>query len=77
MPSFFQAGSDLVRWDVTAVGPRGPFRLTIRHAHGDIVEYFDNADAALTRQRDLEQLLIAARTHGRAAPAEAFAGAAK
>lgn len=77
MLSFFQAGSHLVQWEITAVERDGPFRLAVRHAHGVIVEYFEDADAALNRQRDLEQLLIAAATHGRAAPRDALAGAIK
>ena len=60
MLSFFMAGPDMVRWDLT-VESNGPFRLTVRHAQGVIVEYFNTAAAALLRQQELEDLLIAAR----------------
>jgi hypothetical protein len=58
--SFFMAGPDMVRWDLT-VESNGPFRLTVRHARGVIVEYFNTSAAALLRQQELEDLLIAAR----------------
>ena len=60
MLSFFMAGPDLVRWELT-VEANGPFRLTVRHAQGVIVEYFATAAGALLRQQELEDLLIAAR----------------
>jgi hypothetical protein len=59
--NFFMAGPEVVRWQLTAVESNGPFRLTVHHAHGVIVEYFDTSAAALTRERELEDLLIAAR----------------
>jgi hypothetical protein len=61
MSNVFMAGRELVRWDVTACGENGPYRLTIRHAHGTIVEYFPAATDALEREAELEELLIAAR----------------
>jgi hypothetical protein len=61
MSNVFMAGSELIRWEVTSCGSEGPFRLTIRHAHGSIVEYFDTTAAALLREAELEELLIAAR----------------
>jgi hypothetical protein len=39
----------------------GPFRLAVHHAMGVIVEYFETPAAALMRERELEDLLIAAR----------------
>jgi len=56
------AGPDLVRWELTAVGPSGPYRLLISHASGSIIEYFDDVTAALVRQHELEDMLTAART---------------
>ena len=56
------AGPDLVGWELTAVGHSGPYRLAIHHAQGSIVEYFDDVTAALLRQGELEELLVAART---------------
>lgn len=61
MSNVFMAGPDLVRWDLTACGEHGPYRLTIRHANGSIVEYFQTTIAALEREAELEELLIAAR----------------
>jgi hypothetical protein len=59
--SFFMAGPEMVRWELTAVESDGPYRLTVRHAQGVIVEYFNSSAAALLRQQELEDLLIAAR----------------
>lgn len=59
--NFFMAGPEMVRWELTAVESHGPFRLTVHHAHGVIVEYFDTSAAALMREQELEDLLIAAR----------------
>ena len=42
MLSFFMAGPDMVRWDLT-VESDGPFRLTVRHAQGVIIEYFNTS----------------------------------
>jgi hypothetical protein len=62
--SVFMAGSELVEWHLVAVGADGPYRLTVQHARGSIVEYFATTDAALKREQELEQLLIAARGAG-------------
>ena len=59
--NFFMAGPEMVRWELTAVDSNGPFRLTVHHAQGVIVEYFETSAAALMRQQELEDLLIAAR----------------
>jgi hypothetical protein len=59
--NFFMAGPEMVRWELTAVESQGPFRLTVHHATGVIVEYFDTSAAALMREQELEDLLIAAR----------------
>jgi CheY-like chemotaxis protein len=82
--NFFMAGPDLVRWDLTALGPQGqpPFRLVVHHATGTITEHFDSVASALTRQSELEQLLIAARgavqrEPFRLPPAENLAGQAR
>src|SRR5215831_19902267 len=47
--NMFVAGRDLIRWEVTAVNPEGPYKLVMHHARGAIVEYFRNMDAALRR----------------------------
>jgi len=58
--NFFMAGPDLVRWELTQVD-QGACRLTVQHAHGTIVEYFTSPTAALLREKELEDLLLAAR----------------
>jgi hypothetical protein len=63
--NFFMAGPEMVRWDLAAVDSNGPFRLTVHHSHGVIVEYFETSAAALMREQELEDLLIAARGAGR------------
>ena len=62
MSNCFMAGSELVRWELTALGNDGPYRLSIHHGKGSIVEYFENVTDALLREEQLEALLIAART---------------
>ena len=61
MISFFMAGPEMVRWELTAVESDGPYRLTVHHTLGVIVEYFKTSAAALMREQELEDLLIAAR----------------
>ena len=70
MHNFFLAGGDLILWDLEVLPAYGssPLRLTVRHAHGSIVEYFHDTDAALAREQEIEQLLIAARGAGYSAP---------
>ena len=62
MANCFMAGPDLVHWDLTALGYDGPYRLSIHHSNGSIVEYFGDVSEALVREGQLEKLLIAART---------------
>jgi hypothetical protein len=62
MANCFMAGSELVRWELIALGQDGPYRLSIHHGSGSIVEYFETVTAALLREKELEELLIAART---------------
>ncbi len=69
MLNYFRAGPELVRWELTTLGRTRTYRLTIHHALGTIVEYFDDVAAALLRQGELEQLLIAARSTGPSEPA--------
>ena len=57
MSNFFMSGQDVVRWDVAAVEAHGPFRLTIHHPAGTIIEYFSTAAAALERERAIENAL--------------------
>jgi hypothetical protein len=60
----FRSGRDLVRSDLVTLGEDGPYRLTIRHSHGVIVEYFHTTAAALQRQEVLEGILSAVQFHG-------------
>jgi hypothetical protein len=62
MGNCFMAGSDLVRWELTALGDDGPYKLSMHHGQGSIVEYFETVTEALQREAQLEALLIAART---------------
>jgi hypothetical protein len=55
------AASDVVRSELTALGEDGPFKLTVVHSHGTIVEYFADMTVALRRQGEIEALLAAAR----------------
>ncbi len=64
MPNFFLAGRELIQWDLEVLEANGPYRLTVRHGQGSIVEYFKDTEAALLRERELEHLLIAARGAG-------------
>jgi hypothetical protein len=58
--NLFTAGQETVRSELTA-DRGGACRLAVHHSHGTIVEYFRKVDDALTRQQQLEHLLIAAR----------------
>jgi hypothetical protein len=61
MLNVFHAGTNVVRSEVTALSARGPYRLTIQHGQGTIVEYFATPSEALERQAELEDLLTSAR----------------
>jgi hypothetical protein len=65
MRTLFNAGTEVVRSELTPLGRRGPYRLTMTHAQGTIVEYFVNLMDAQRRQADLEKLLQSARGAGR------------
>lgn len=61
MVNVFAAGPEIVRWEVTAVGVHGPYRLGVYHSGGAIVEYFGSVPQALQRERELEDLFTAGR----------------
>lgn len=63
MRNLFHAGSEMMRSELKALGPRGPYQLIIAHGQGTIVEYFKTSKAALLRQAELEKLLQSARGH--------------
>jgi hypothetical protein len=56
----FKAGGHLVRWELVALSVDGPYRLTVHHERGSIAEYFRDPMAALTREKEIEDLLITA-----------------
>jgi hypothetical protein len=66
--NMFVAGRDVIRWEVTALDPEGPYRLVMHHAQGAIVEYFRAMKAALTREAELEALLLVVGAHGQSWP---------
>jgi hypothetical protein len=57
MVGYVRVGCELVRWDLTALRPDGPFRLAIQFANKPVVEVFDEPSAALTRLAEIEDLL--------------------
>ena len=59
--TYLATACDFIRAEVVSLGEDGPFRLTVFHARGAIVEYFADTAAALKRQGELEDLLDAAR----------------
>jgi hypothetical protein len=61
METLINVGAELIRTEVAALGARGPYRLTISHSRGIIVEYFHTAKAALARAAELEELLMSAQ----------------
>ena len=63
MSNFFMLGAERVRWEITAVGPSGPYRLAIDLGPaGTVVEYFDDPTAALLREADIEAVLTQTHT---------------
>ena len=61
MMTLYTAGIDLVRSELVALGPEGPYRLTVNYGKGSIVEYFHHVNEALAREAEIEQLVRAAR----------------
>ena len=61
MVNVFSSGQELVRWEVTAISDEGPYRLSLTHAGGAIVEYFHSVAAALQREHELEVLFTGSR----------------
>ena len=59
MTNFFRAGWSLVRWEIVTLGSAGPYKLSILHPQGNIVEYFKTVDAAVRREQEIEALLLA------------------
>jgi len=59
MANFFMAGSELVRWEIVSLGNAGPYKLSVMHPRGTIIEYFTTTDAAMRREQELEALFLA------------------
>jgi hypothetical protein len=57
MVHFLTIGSQVVRSELLAMSPSGPFRLAVHLPSGPIVEYFDSAITALVRQAEIEDAL--------------------
>ena len=74
MVNVFAAGSEIVRWEVTAVSVHGPYRLGVYHAGGAIVEYFRSVPQALQRERELEDLFTGGRGLASFQPAQIAVG---
>jgi hypothetical protein len=55
--SFFNAGSDIVRWELTVTHDRA-CRIVIHHTNGTTVQHFNTVAAALLRVKQLEDLLV-------------------
>jgi len=61
MSMAFQLGRRFGPSELVALSEDGPYRLTMPHLRGVIVEYFHTTEAALKRMIELEQLLGAAQ----------------
>jgi hypothetical protein len=70
MVHFFRAGPDLVLCNLTELERGGHCQLTVYHASGTIVEYFQTAAMAVRRMQELEDLLVRARGFDGLAPLE-------
>lgn len=57
--NFFMAGSDRVTWEIVTVASDGPYKLSIVHPRGTIVEYFATSAEAVKREQELESLFVA------------------
>lgn len=70
MTNFFMAGPNLIRWEIVTLGDAGPYRLSMVHPRGTIVEYFTTTGAAIEREQEIEALFLSDAT---ARPATAWA----
>ncbi len=56
--NFFMAGSDRVTWEIVSVTDGGPYKLSLVHPRGTIVEYFATSADAVKREQELEALFL-------------------
>ena len=52
----------MVRWEIVTLSATGPFKLSVMHSKGAIVEYFTTAAAALRREQEIEGLFLTSTT---------------
>lgn len=57
--NFFMVGAERVTWEIITIREGGPYRLSVFHPRGTIVEYFTTPAAALAREQEIETLLLA------------------
>ena len=57
--NLFMVGAERVTWEIVTIGEGGPYRLSVFHPRGTIVEYFTTTAAAVQREQEIEALLLA------------------
>ncbi len=57
--NFFMVGAERVMWEIRSINDGGPYRLSVFHPRGTIVEYFRTTAAAVEREQELETLFLA------------------
>jgi hypothetical protein len=53
-----QCSQHLVRWEIEATTPNGPYTLSTCFPSGRLVQVFDRASAALARQAEVQEMLV-------------------
>jgi len=53
-----QCSQHLVRWEIEAATPSGPYTLSTCFPSGRLVQVFDRASAALARQAEVQEMLV-------------------
>jgi hypothetical protein len=53
-----QCSQHLVRWEIEATSPSGPYTLSTCFPSGRLVQVFDRASAALARQAEVQEMLV-------------------
>ena len=60
--NFFMVGAERITWEIITISEGGPYRLSVFHPRGTIVEYFTTTAAAVKREQEIETLLLASTT---------------
>jgi hypothetical protein len=55
---FARRRQHLVRWEIQATTPSGPYKLSTCFPAGRLVQFFGTATAALVRQSEIEEMLL-------------------